>query len=544
MFLRKYTGGLQGAASERRTDPAAAGRSERHRPLIAAAAGAMALLASLLNYVSHHGYPLGAPEIRIAAAMLVVFAVAVGLLYAVSGRIGRMILEILLTYLMFDLNFDGVGVAIATVGTVIVLNRHLLHVMAVAFPVVIAADVIGIEFDDANVQAGAVALPAVESNAPVLLHMILDEHIGIEGLPAAVPEAAALRRELQNFYVQSGFRLFGGAYSEYLHTVNAIPHILNFGVEQPWTSEHSEGAAIGQNRYFDRLSQLGYRVRVYQTDFLDLCANPAVESCTVQPAVDLKPIAATRLAATEKAELILYGFASLSEAVKLAVRFYDLAALRLARTSSVRLPLIELHQANATGALVAFDRVIADLGHARPGEAYVVHLLLPHYPYATRRDCGIKALGEWQMRGSPLVTRTGRELAYFDQVICATAKVGAALRALAASPGGSRSIVIVHGDHGSRITQQDPIVENVGRFDERDLINGYSTLFAVRGADIEPGYEATRLPVAQLLSALARSSFSSATVDLAPGFAPSVMLEDRKWKPIRRHELPTSWTSR
>ncbi len=503
----------------------------------------MALLASLLNYVSHYGYPLGAPEIRIAAAMLVLLAAAIGLLYALLGRIGRVILEILLTYLAFDLNFDGVGVAIATIATVILFNRHLLKVMVVAFPVMIAADIIGLGLDEATVRAEDLALPSVESNAPVLLHVILDEHIGIEGLPAAVPEAAALRRDLQNFYVQNGFRLFGGAYSEYLHTVNAIPHILNFGVEQPWTSEHREGATVDQNRYFDRLGQLGYRVRVYQTDFLDLCANPAVESCTVQRAADLKPIAATTLDATEKAALILYGFASLSEAAKLAVRFYDLAASRLARTS-VRLPSFELHQANATGALVAFDRVIADLRHARPGEAYVVHLLLPHYPYAVGRDCGTKALGEWQMRRSPLVTRKGRELAYFDQVTCAMSKVGAALRALAASPSGSRSIVIVHGDHGSRITQRDPMVENTSRFDERDLINGYSTLFAVRTAEIEPGYDAARLPVAQLLSALARSSFSSAAVDLAPGFVPSVMLENWRWKPIRRHELPASWTSR
>jgi hypothetical protein len=510
---------------------------------MAATAGAMALLASLLNYVSHHGYPLGSPEIRIAAAFLVVSAAAAGLLYAISGGIGRVILETLLTYLVFDLNFDGVGVGIATVAAVILLNRHLLQVMVVAFPVVIAADFIGLGLDDANVQAATVALPEVDSNAPVLLHVILDEHIGIEGLPAAAPEAAGLRQDLQSFYVQNGFRLFGGAYSEYLHTVNAIPHILNFGTEQPWTSEHREGATVDRNRYFDRLGQLGYRVRVYQSDFLDLCANPAVESCTVQRAVDLKPIAATTLGATEKAVLILYGFASLSEAAKLAADLYDLAAFRLAQTS-VRLPMIEFHQANATGALVAFDRVIADLRHARPGEAYVVHLLLPHHPYATSRDCSVKALSEWQLRRSPLVTRNQRELAYFDQVSCATAKVGAALRALAASPGGSRSIVIVHGDHGSRITQRDPIVENVGRFDERDLINGYSTLFAVRAADIEPGYDATPLPVAQLLSALVRSSFSSATVDLAPGFAPSVMLEDRKWKPIRRHQLPTSWTSR
>ncbi len=514
---------------------------ERYRASIFAVVGAVVLLASLVNFLGHNGYSLITPEVGLAAAVLAAGAAGAGLLYAAAGGIGRTILKILLVYLAFDLNFDGIGVAVAAVAAALLLNRVLVPVLGITFLVALAANLVGLGAGDDSAEARISPSTSPTSNAPVLLHLILDEHIGVEGLPADMPEATALRRDLQSFYAQNGFRLFGGAYSEYMHTVNAIPHILNLGIEQPWKSDRRDGVTIERNLYFDRLRELGYRVKVYQTDFVDYCANPAVESCSAFRATNLEPIGAARLPTGEKAALILYGFASLSSVAKVATRLYDVGVASVA-AYGIDLPLIELHKPNALGALVAFDRLIADISHAQPGEAYFMHLLLPHYPYATRPDCAIKNLQDWRLRASRLVSPESRQSAYFDQVRCATSKIGAALQALAASPAGDRSIIIVHGDHGSRITRVDPTVENADRFDERDMINGFSALFAVRAAGIEPGYEAARLPIAQLLSAVARSGFRSARVVLGPDFTPSVMLENRGWKPIRRHELPTSWT--
>ena len=46
--------------------------------------------------------------------------------------------------------------------------------------------------------AAAVALPAI-------VHIILDEHIGVEGLPATNPETPAIKQELRSFYQSRGF---------------------------------------------------------------------------------------------------------------------------------------------------------------------------------------------------------------------------------------------------------------------------------------------------------------------------------------------------
>jgi hypothetical protein len=509
----------------------------------------MVLVASLANYLNHNDYPLLTPEVGLVAGALIVTAAAVGLAYAASGRFGRTLLEVLLCYLAFDLNFDGMGVVMATLMAAVALNRILVPMLGIVALVVLATEAFG-AFRGGTVDAQTVSEPASHPgapnpDAPVLLHLILDEHIGIEGLLGRLPEASDMRHDLAWFYSEAGFRLFGGAYSEHFRTVNAIPHILNFGAAQPWRPEHEDGLVVEENAYFERLGELGYDLKVYQTDFVNYCANHTVRSCTEYRAADLGPIAASSLPAEDKAALVLYGFLSLSETTASTGRLYNLGA-RLAALYEVNLPpllLSSVRRTSSAGALVAFDRLIADLRDARPGEAYFAHLLLPHYPYATDRDCVLKSTGSWQMRRSPIASRQERQLAYLDQLRCATAKVALALEALAASPAGSRSIVIVHGDHGSRITTEDPGIETMDRLRDDDLVASYSTLFAVRAAGIEEGYDASRVPVARLLAALAGSGFRSAAVELGADFVPSIVLEDLNWKPSRRHDLPDSWAN-
>jgi hypothetical protein len=355
-----------------------------------------------------------------------------------------------------------------------------------------------------------------------------------------------LAEELQAFYAANGFRLFGGAYSEHRHTVNAIPQILNFGTEQPWKPRHKDGATVENNAYFDRLHELGYEIIVRQTEFLDFCSSETVRSCNRYSSAGVEPIHASTLSTGEKAAVLLYTFMSLSEVATTVVRAYDGGAAWLVRRG-VEIPLVEIdrHRRTSTmSALVAVDRLIADLRQARSGQAYFTHLLLPHYPYATNRDCTLKARKEWQMRVSLIESRKRRQLAYFDQLSCTTKKLGAVLESLAASPAGARSIVIVHGDHGSRITQRDPTVKNSGLVDDTDLISSYATLFAVKAPEIAPGYDARRLPVARLLASLAGSGFQSVEVELESGFIPSVVLDDHEWRPGHRIDLPPSWIPR
>jgi hypothetical protein len=123
--------------------------------------------------------------------------------------------------------------------------------------------------------------PFVASDRPAILHLILDEHIGIEGI--AKTNAAAIREsaEIKRAYLAMGFRVYGRAYSRHLHTVNAIPSILNFG--QPpssLTSGGRHGVRVGPNSYFRALERMGYRTKILQSNFADFCEDSKYETCT------------------------------------------------------------------------------------------------------------------------------------------------------------------------------------------------------------------------------------------------------------------------
>jgi arylsulfatase A-like enzyme len=168
-----------------------------------------------------------------------------------------------------------------------------------------------------------------------------------------------------------------------------------------------------------------------------------------------------------------------------------------------------------------------------------MHALAPHNPYVARRDCGLRPPREWEAPFSTSARHT-REDAYLEQVRCVTEKVEAAVRALAQSPARDNFVVIVHGDHGSRITRWDPNKENLGRFDDEDMVAGFSTLFALRGPGLQPGYDAHPAPVALLLRQWVEGDFRTQPVPEDCGTA-EVYLTDWNWVPWRRHPLPRRW---
>src|SRR5207245_3601634 len=89
---------------------------------------------------------------------------------------------------------------------------------------------------------------AVPLNAtlPAIVHIILDEHIGLDGLAPDNPRTPAVRQALDQFYLGNGFRVFGRAHSDYAFTTRSIPEILNFGANPP-----KDRRTIRKIAYFD-----------------------------------------------------------------------------------------------------------------------------------------------------------------------------------------------------------------------------------------------------------------------------------------------------
>jgi len=506
---------------------------------IGAVALSAPLIASLVNLLRFNDYPLTAAEVWPVYAVLLALGVGASTLCAFLPWPVRAAAETLAVALAVDINVDGpwpvLAAVVLAVGLTALGRKPLTRPIAFAATVMLLLCLLG-------VGSPARATPSrwplePRSNQPVLLHLILDEHIGLAGLPKDNPATAQERQTLTRHYVDRGFRVYGGAYSQHMRTTNAIPQIVNFG---EWRSIRADnrggGLEVSKNAYFDLLRKRGYQLRVYETGWVDLCAHDPSISCFRYPESGLRAVAKSGLSTRDKTGAIWLNFLGRAGIANQVSVLYSRFIAPKARAAGLPLRSINLGQMQLTStleALSASQQLLKELEQARPGQAYVAHLLLPHYPYVTRRDCSLKPLAEWRYRRFGADIRR-REAAYFDQVGCAASLVARAEEALRRSPAAANYVIIVHGDHGSRITKHDPAAG--ARASTSDMVAAYSTHFAVRAPGVEPGYVPGAARVDDLLAQFVTRDFEAPLIAKRGGHV--VLLEDARWRPVAKVAMP------
>lgn len=510
-------------------------------PTKAAIAAFAVYLALLNNFLRFHGYPILRLEILYMALAGVVLAILFGLAYHFAGALPKLPCRLARSVLTAGLIVYAVSIVSTTwyalvsgavaVALIFLLDLQLLAPIAVmAFITMTVASLgIGQQKDTFYDQTGAGKPGASQKLA--IVHIILDEHIGIEGLSRRSRDAQ-LRELVKSFYTKHGFRVFGGAYSDFYNTANSIPFTMNLGERHD--AKGGFYAAAKGNEYFQLLKTAGYRINVFQSEYIDYC-SALVDLCTIYNSTYYGNIADTSLGATDKAILIgrkMVPGMVISAGTRAYMRLHD-AGYRL----PVPVPNTNLNP-TAINAWAAFRRLEKELSDVQPGHLYFAHILLPHMPYALRPDCTLAPIAQWRerVRTQPLAER---EDAYAKQLICTTRQIGAVLKAVDNTPAGRNAIVIIHGDHGSRISDFEPLAENIARIDDDDLVAGYSTLFAVRAPGIQPGYDPRHYRLVDLLHELATSGFRN--TGSHPSADPVVVLVDKKMIPRRRVPLPKAW---
>jgi arylsulfatase A-like enzyme len=71
------------------------------------------------------------------------------------------------------------------------------------------------------------------------------------------------------------------------------------------------------------------------------------------------------------------------------------------------------------------------------------------------------------------------------------------------------ALIVVHGDHGSRINLVEPTVNMIDRMADSDFLDAFSTLFAVKTPRIEPGYDRSVRSIQELVTSWAATDFHS-----------------------------------
>lgn len=358
---------------------------------------------------------------------------------------------------------------------------------------------------------------------PRIIHLVLDAHIGIEGIPQDTALGQEMKADLESFYQKNGFTVFGGAYSHFPMTLRSISNYLNFSANPDaatpqgdpyYDDDGSEPHSLLQNRYFELLSRQGYIINVWANALLiDYCSESAVviENCEVHPPLRMDLLQDSDLFLVKKLRVVFSHFLNLGYTVPgigfayghfreaLSEKGFDLPPWNW----SPPRPLMVL------SSLKALDTLSEKIGTLPPGNVLFSHLIIPHAPFVTRSDCSLNPLLEqWEIEGGKYsleqkntsFSREERYLLYFQQMKCIYRKLDILFEQMRKHGIFDDSIIIIHGDHGSRIGRYDMRAKYLKHLSTRDLEDYFSTLFAVKHSNGKKNYSTIKQPIEDLLA--------------------------------------------
>jgi len=489
------------------------------------AAFSLIILSHFANYVIYIEYFRWFPDIAIVLAVILLIAAVLAAITKVGGSIARaVIFAVLVTFVLGDVIYElgvadgrsglfATGVTLAiTLILALLLGRHASMVSVSAFAALLVATLFLPQAHPDDTLLSETSTPSSSHpELPVILHLVLDEHIGLAGMNDRRPGGGQLADDLTDFYTRYGFRIFSDAYSQYFNTPMSLASALNFEGDPNVKAALIKGRGkwtLRESRYFSELAQRGYRARIYQTNYMDFCKTPEIpiESCTVYNPDKFIPESVAELSLEERVRLLINMYYSSNATFRLLMVTGDSLHSAL-KNYGVELPRAGLWHGRLgpIAVLPTLDRLAGDLSRPSGGTLYFAHLMIPHYPYVLGPDCSVRTpISSWELRfldqgvNTP-ESRRRRYGAYYDQIRCTLRKLAVLFDAMKAAGTFEKAIIVVHGDHGSRITLADPTAENMSRLTPDDYIDDFSTLFAAKMPGLAPGVEAGASPISATL---------------------------------------------
>jgi hypothetical protein len=320
------------------------------------------------------------------------------------------------------------------------------------------------------------------SQLPPYIEIVLDEQIGIAG--GALLEGKKtdyFSRDLINEYVKKDFTVYGQAYSRDFQTLSSFASFLNFKpLDQldDYLLQEKGMNLITKNKLFELLSKKGYAINVLQSTYVDLCTyrkNVNIKKCNTYNYAT--PISSPVVSTREKSIAMIHDIFS-------TVPLMDKSShkiLSILFPGNKKQTIVEA----STATYKIFPEILKLAKDAETGNAYFIHLLMPHYPYVFNANC--EYIGD---RGKTSAT-------YIDQIKCTHKMMGEFLEVLASNPATKNSTIIIHGDHGFRTPK--PSAKKSYSFTPINITKTYNTFFAVKSPLHKPGYNSTQLPIDFLL---------------------------------------------
>jgi hypothetical protein len=265
-----------------------------------------------------------------------------------------------------------------------------------------------------------------------------------------------------------------------------------------------------KNTYFEHMYNAGYNIHVYGSGYIDFCDMSEKHTAKCQPnsVAGISLIEHLNVKLAEKVILVYQTYAALSDLHTAIGGYYRRLRERI-RSSGWTLPEWWFRDARLGPLpfMPLFDPVTADVARASPGEMFFVYLLMPHFPYVYNGLCNLYPPAKWEQPVNPgpmelndSESRARRYGRYLEQVRCVHRKLDGMFQAWQKAGIFDRLVIVMHGDHGSKISEHRAHAENEQQLSDADYVDTFSTLFAVKGPGFPAGYDRRIAAVPELLA--------------------------------------------
>ena len=376
----------------------------------AAIIGFLVIFTAFINFIQFNQYPFFSMGILLNILVIVALSFCMALVYKFAPQSIKNFLIFLLGMFGLGLYSQSIwGYVLLLVLYIIVKNR-LLGIYAVLSLVILVTSPVKYLFvQDAEI-------PLTEKRVgtqPFILHLVMDEHIGLKGLDSYIVDVKDAKTEIRDFYNKNGFNLYEGAYSKQSITVNSMPIILNFGDETFKNNGFMQEVSLGDNKYFNLLEEKGYEIKIFQSDFIDYCKHSSVIACetTLRSGPMPADIDQENLTIFEKTWVVGYPFVANSPLIRMLFFGLDNTVILLNEFGMD----IDVVMAVGRGQLISpyglstFNQLNKAIEHAKPGQVYFTHAIFPHSPYIFDKNCKLKKYANWAGQLRPTGTREHRE---------------------------------------------------------------------------------------------------------------------------------------
>lgn len=451
----------------------------------------------LLSFAWRRDYPTVSTEVLafvILALLISVLLVIVlqKLRDAIANGVSLLLIS-LCFLVQFNLLLTGLLVCIVAFALLALLAKRSFHQYGL---IVLCALILGAYLDSRGPEpSGNSGETRVTggSDLPPVIHVILDSAIGTGGLPDHTA-SGLMEAEITHLFNEFGFQSFPRAYSHYSQTGDSMLSAFNyqaegvsrFGLDRKDSGQH----ILPASAYLDAMKSLGYRFNIYQTAHLDYCESQAgsVNRCWnyEQPNVlSIQSASSTR----QRLTMLLAVIVNQSE---LLTGLLNSRGLLLNLGIAVHDPKV-------------FEELEEDIVGDPEGTYFLAHVLLPHGPFAYLNDCSVNYDSPiWaryaNMKNEPRLADWAyevRNVRYFEQMDCAMNELRQLFTSLKANGIFDRSVIVIHGDHGSMISRFQPDVANMEQLTSADFRAGFSVMFAVKPpfASFQEEQQVVSLPI-------------------------------------------------